>query len=232
MIGQLTSAQELAEARAKLYQLLRSIYFKPPNSDFLKSLVKWLDSLKGTEAQTQLLSEQMKHALDELDGFFKKVVDDSWDELAEAVSVEFTRLFRGISRQYSPPPPYESLYREDPGRVFGDLTLTVCREYRQFGLALADELKNEPPDHISFELDFMRLLCHQEAESWGRNDEEGALRLLATEHKFLAEHLLAWLPRFCNEVRKQDRQGLFGILADLTEGWVSFDYQQHLQETD
>ncbi len=233
MIRQLSSAQGLAEARAKLYRLLGSVYIRPPSPDFLKSLAGWVASLTGAEVPPQLLSEQMRRSLDMLGSFFKGIEEsNSWQEIAETASVEFTRLFRGVSRHYSPPPPYESLYREESGRVFGKLTASVHQEYRRFGLDLAAGLNGEPPDHISFELEFMHLLCNQEAEAWKKDDEGEALRLLLAKRDFLREHLMVWLPGFCAEVKKHDRLGLFGHLADLTEGWVIFDYQQFLKEVE
>ncbi len=53
---------------------------------------------------------------------------------------------------------------------------------------------------------------------------------MLAEKEFLGEHLMKWLPKFCGEVRKHDRLGLFHCLADLTEGWISLDFQQYLQE--
>lgn len=226
MIGQLLDARELAEARAKLYRLLSSVYIKPPDPDFLKFLAEWVASVSGAEAPFQLLSCQMRRGLKMLNSYFKRVGESSWQELGEAASVEFTRLFRGVKRHYSPLPPYESLYREDSGRVFGELTGAVRREYRRFGLELADGLGGEPPDHIGFQLDFMHFLCRQEAEAWGSANRDEALRFLLAGQEFLREHLVTWLPGFCDEVREHDRLGLFGALADLTEGWVIFDYKQ------
>ncbi len=228
----LLNARELARSRARLYQLLSSVYIKPPGADFLKSLSGWVASLDRSGGPTQFLSRQMRYSLEELDGFFKKIDEGFWAESVEAISVEFTRLFRGVKRQYSPPPPYESLYREDSGRVFGDLTFAVHREYRRFGLDLVDELNSEPPDHISFELDFMRLLCHQEAEAWAKDNQDEALRLQLAEREFLSQHLMTWLTELCDQIRKHDRLGLFRALADLTEGWINFDYQQHLQQAE
>lgn len=228
MIGQLPKAEELAAARAKLYQLLGAVYIRPPAPDFLKFLAGWVASLTGAEEVSPRLSEAMGRALSALNGFFRRMGDNPWREVSEAASVEFTRLFRGVKRHYSPLPPYESVYREDSSHVFGEVTMAVHHEYRRFGLDLANGLSGEPPDHISFELEFMYFLCRQEAEAWERGDEEEALRLRETEHEFLAEHLLTWLPKFCDEVRKHDQLGLFCSLADLTEGWVNFDYQQNL----
>ena len=218
---------ELAAARARFYQFLAAVYARPPEPDFLKSVAGWVASVAG-EGASLPLSEPIRHSLERLDNFFKRREVHS-QEFTEAVSVEFTKLFRGVKPGYSPLPPYESVYRDEAGRVFGALTVNVHQEYRRFGLDLSSGLENEPPDHISFELEFMYLLCRREAEAWEKNDEDQALRLGYAERNFLAEHLLLWLPRFCDEIRKHDQLGLFSSLADLTEGWVNFDYQQHLQ---
>ncbi len=227
---QLTNTQELARARAKLYQLLVAVYIKPPDTDFLKLLVGWVSSSVGAKGASHLLSEPMRQSLTELDSFFKKKKESSWEELEKAISVEFTKLFRGVKRHYSPLPPYESLYRDESGRVFDDITVDVLREYRRYGLELTSSLSGEPPDHISFELEFMSFLCNREAEAWDKNDEDEALSFVQAQKEFLEEHLLAWLPSFRGKIREYDRLGLFHCLADLTEDWVSFDYQNYLQE--
>ncbi len=228
MINQLLHAQDLAEARAKLYQLLATIYAAPPTPDFLKLLAEWATILRATDTTAQPLSQQIRQGLAIMDDFFKRPREESWDELVETLSVEFTRLFRGVKPNYSPLPPYESVYRENPGRVFGELSIEVKRLYHHFGLDLASEFHGEPPDHLSFELEFMHLLCNREAEAWERDNEDEALRLVQVEEDFLKEHLLTWLARFCDKIREYDRLGLFRGLADLTEGWVNFDYQQFL----
>lgn len=226
----MTNAEELARARAKLYQLLAAVYMRSPDAAFLKLLAGWVSSSVRTEGAPQLLSERMRHSLVMLDSYFKEKQQDSWNELVEALSVEFTRLFRGVKPEYSPLPPYESVYREEGGRVFSELSVEVRQEYRRFGLDLINGLNGEPPDHISFELEFMHLLCRREAEAWEKDDEDEALRLISAEKEFLEEHLTTWLPKLCDNIRAFDRLGFFRGLADVTEGWVTFDYEQHLQE--
>ncbi len=218
---------ELAEARAKLYQLLNAVYIRPPEPDFLKLLAGWVASQVETDGPSQWLSEPIRHSLSSLHSFFGK--ESRYEELAGELSVEFTRLFRGVKQHYSPPPPYESVYREEGGRVFGQLSTEVQQEYRRFGLDLVSEVNGEPPDHLSFELEFLHLLCGQEAGAWERNDDDEALRLLWAEKCFLEEHLLTWLPKVCEKIREFDRLGFFRCLADLTEGWVIFDYHEHLK---
>ncbi len=228
MTKQLTDAYELAEARSKLYQLLAMVYAGPPSLDFLKFLAGWVASVNKDEEHSQLLSQQMRHSLSILDSFFEK--GNFGEELGETISVEFTRLFRGVKPHYSPPPPYESVYREESGSVFGESTVAVHQKYLHFGLGLPERVSGEPPDHVSFELEFMHHLCSKEAEAWDGGNKEEALEMMRAEEEFLREHLLAWLPKFSNKVREYDRFGFFCNLADLTEGWVAFDYQQHLQD--
>lgn len=228
MTKQLTDAYELAQARSKLYQLLAMVYAGPPSLDFLKFLAGWVASVNKDEGHSQLLSHQMRHSLSILDRFFEK--GNFGEELGETVSVEFTRLFRGVKPHYSPPPPYESVYREESGSVFGESTVAVHQKYLHFGLDLPEGVSGEPPDHVSFELEFLHNLCSKEADAWDRGNEEEALRMMRAEKEFLGEHLLAWLPKFCDKIREYDRLGFFRGLADLTEGWVAFDCQQHLQD--
>ena len=230
MTTQTVKSSELARARAKLYQLLAAVYIKPPDTDFLKLLVGWVSSSVGTEGASHLLSEPMRQSLTMLDGFFKEKRESSWEEIEKAISVEFTKLFRGVKRHYSPLPPYESLYRGESGCVFDDITVDVLREYRRYDLELTSSLNGEPPDHISFELEFMCFLCDREAEAWDKNDEEEASQLLLAERGFLEQHLMIWLPSLGGKIREYDRLGLFSGLAELTEGWISFDYQSYLQE--
>ena len=230
MIKQLLNAHNLAEARAKLYQLLAAVYTKSPDEDFLKLLAVWVSSSVRNEEASQLLSEPMRQSLAMLDSFFEEKSEGSWKELEEGVSVEFTRLFRAVKRRYSPLPPYESLYRGESARVFDDVTVDVLREYHRYGLELTSSLSGEPPDHISFELEFMSFLCNREVEAWDKDNEDEALGFAQAQKGFLAEHLLAWLPGFSDKIREYDQLGLFRGLADLTESWVTFDYQEHLQE--
>ena len=105
MTIQLTNARELAEARANLYQLLAAVYLKPPDVNFLRFLEGWSSSAVENEGVSRLSSERMKHSLAMLDSYFKEKQRDSRNELAEALSVEFTKLFRGVKPNYSPLPP-------------------------------------------------------------------------------------------------------------------------------
>ena len=125
-------------------------------------------------------------------------------------------LFRGLSRRNSPLPPYESVYLE--GRLFGEAAGKITELLKQYSL---QPRNNEPLDHISLELDFMRLLCQNEAEAG--NLGAGAKDALREEEKFLEEHLLRWAPALCEQIRKFDTKGFYKALADVTEEWLVYD---------
>jgi TorA maturation chaperone TorD len=230
MYCQEVGRSELSQARAKVYQLLSTLYFKPHQPDLLRFLAEWVAPQIEAEDAYQTLSLEIRQGLSLLDSFFKTVQGKTWEEIGDAISVEFTMLFRGVKKEYSPPPPYESVYCEESGRVFGELTMEVYRQYRSFGYNLTDELKSEPPDHVSFELYFMHLMCSKEAEAWQGEDAHKVLHLQKVEREFCQKHLLTWIHRLRDRIREFDSLGFFLGLAELTVGWVAFDYQQHLQD--
>ncbi|OGC94411.1 MAG: hypothetical protein A2W25_01895 [candidate division Zixibacteria bacterium RBG_16_53_22] len=218
---------ELARARAKLYQLLGALYFKPYQPEMLSLLAQWVKTRAAADFR-QTFSAEINLGLSLLKDFFREKSGNTWPELGEIVSVEFTRLFRGVKIGYSPPPPYESVYREETGRVFGEVTVAVWRKYRSFGFSPVKELKNEPPDHLGLEMEFMHRLCSLEADAWQEADVHKAHQVMDGEREFCREHLLTWLPQWRDRIREFDSPGFFRGLAELTLGWVAFDYNQNL----
>lgn len=158
---------------------------------------------------------KMKRGLKQISTWLEKRGSEP-SEIA-ALETEFTRLFRGLGRAKSPPPPYESVYL-DSGLLFGPSTQRVADTYRRFRVKGQD---NEPPDHITLEMDFMRFLCDREVAAW---ETGNAQVLLEEEEAYLREHLVSWVPFFCENVRRFDAAGFYAGLADLTEGWISCDH--------
>jgi TorA maturation chaperone TorD len=143
---------------------------------------------------------------------------------AELLGVEFTELLRGI-RQTSPPPPYESLYRE--GIIQGEATQRVMEAYRAFGVH--PEGTGEPADHISLELDFMRHLVTLE----GGAESAGELRrILRAEDEFLGEHLCRWVAALRERIEAQDGTGFYSSVASFTSGWVVDDRRRVRERLD
>ena len=213
----------IAKFRSKIYRFLSLIFLHHMDEYFLKQVKELVGSRLG-EASNEQMPEKMYKGLEKVSEYLKVNDGVVFSVLEESLASEFTRLFRGINKLYSPPPPYESVYKE--GLCFGESTVEVSKSYRYFNLDLEGKFKGEPSDHISFELDFMHLLCKKEDEAWRNNDRETASMLLKAEERFLDEHLSTWIDKFCENIRKYDRLGFYRGWADVIEGWIEFDHQQ------
>ena len=216
---------QLAESRSKIYGFLSSVYIEVPSRNFVKTLLgEGVSSFLSILPSDIGLPQEIEEGLEDIQRFIKTSSDQAVEEVHQSLSVDYTRLFRGIMPGYGPPPPYESVYRE--GRCWGESTVEVLKEYRCFGLTPGGTHSGEPPDYLQFELEFMRFLCTKEAEAWRIGDQEEALKLLSTQERFLGEHLIKWIHNFCENIRKYDTLGFYRGWADATEGWIHFDIHQ------
>lgn len=191
-----------AEDRSHFFWWLAEWFLGPPDQERLSSLTQ-----------------------DHLDDTPGDAMDLAWQTLARArpdpalVSVdelgaEFTRLISGIQEGMGPPPPFESVWREE--RLIGETTLAVVEAYISAGFAeIAPEVG--PQDHIAAELRFLALLALRESEAWRGGDTEGAKKRLAQQRDFLIRHLSTWAPRWADKVEEEARLPLFSALAGLTK---------------
>lgn len=216
---------KLAEDRAGVYQLLSFIYLKPPDLDILKGLLDLgFHTMSIASKNDNLFPEQMLKGLKIIQDYLENHSKKSQDLNDTNLQIEFTKLFRGINSGVSARPPYESIYIGEK-TVFGESTMEVYLKYCEYGLSLASQYKGEPPDYISFELDFMRFLCSRESEARQEGNQDQTLEYLKTEKSFLDVHLLKWVSKFCNEVRTYEKLGFYRGWADITESWINFDNQ-------
>ncbi|OGO22804.1 MAG: hypothetical protein A2144_07805 [Chloroflexi bacterium RBG_16_50_9] len=206
---------QLAQSRARVYGILAVICAGLPGERLVRLFSDWNISENITR---DIIPPGMKRGLATINNWLERHGSEP-SEIA-ALEIEFTRLFRGLDRAKSPPPPYESVYL-DSGLLYGPSAQRVAEIYRRFQVAARD---NEPPDYIALELDFMRLLCEKEALAW-RSRDNNVRELLAAENDFLREHLTAWAPVFCESVRKYDAIAFYAGLVDITEGWLLCDQE-------
>lgn len=201
----------VAEGRSKIYWFLSHFYLIRPNGQFLGELSQWLaEQSRGGEEGLTCGVDLLKSVLRERDR----------SQLTERLLREYTRLFRGVKEGYGPPPPYESVYRES--RLMGDITAAVVAKYAQAGYAVID-LATGPQDHIGAELKFMALLCYDESVAWRKGDTNGAVRRWQWQENFLDEHLLHWVPAYCDRIQENSVEPFYRAAALLTEQTVVQD---------
>lgn len=205
-----------AQDRSRFFWWLAEWFLNPPTQDQIAALPAPDDA---TDAATDNTTEAVAAA---------DAIDVAWQALASAVpktvaegleplGIEFTRLFSGIQEGSAPPPPFESVWRED--RLIGESTVQVIEAYAKAGFADID-LEAGPQDHVAVELKFIALLALREAEAWQADDKAGAHQRLVQQRDFLNQHLAAWAPRWADAIIEQARAPLFAALAELLKAGI------------
>ncbi len=141
---------------------------------------------------------------------------------AGALAIEHARLFAGLGASYGAIPPYESLHAGNEPRE--DRVVNVTDAYRDAGLERIG-VPAVPQDHLGVELRFMALLCAKESEAWNHGDAEGAPSLLTRERTFLDDHLLRWVPAYCDYIVAEAREPYFAAVARMTADALALDRQ-------
>ena len=130
----------------------------------------------------------------------------------QAVAVDFTRLFGGVSEAYGSRPPYESAARS--GTWGGDIAVAVAAVYASAEIE-PPVPTGAPHDHLVAELGFLAIACVREAEAWQLGNRNAALDWVMQQREFLDQHLLKWLPDYCRQLAGLAQSSLYRALLDL-----------------
>lgn len=212
--------------RCRVYAFLEQFYNGVPTENFVEKLFNE-GFIKNLEDLTKLAGGELREGAELLEYFIKLSSSKNLAQLTEELAVEYTRLFRGLKPRYSPPPPYESIYRGED-RVMGESTLSVMRSYLDAGVAL-DKEYGGPPDYIGTELKFMALTSYREAENWREGAAESieeAKRLLKVQERFLKEHMHNWIPKFCDVMLEEAESDFYRAVAKFTRGFIGVEREQ------
>lgn len=125
-----------------------------------------------------------------------------------------TKTYRGLTGA-----PYESLYRDSSGTLMGPIRTQVFNTYKRERIALQPDL-DLPEDHLSFEMEFLAVLCDRCAKAVEAGDRDEALRVLGVQKAFLEEHVLAWFPRFHNLTTKLLETRFYRGVLNVTRGFL------------
>ncbi|HXH14019.1 MAG TPA: molecular chaperone TorD family protein [Alphaproteobacteria bacterium] len=205
---------ELAVARAQVYGLL-SVGFAKPDAALATAL--W-QGVFVRRCQRTLQAALAVIPGDAMQALAWRGELPTCDAVAQALQLEYTRLF--IGPHALPAPPYESVYREPLWGVMGETTLAVRQAYEAAGFALDPEAR-ELPDHVAAELEFLACLSDEQAAAWSVVDEARAMHWLRHEHAFLEAHLGQWLPAFAERVVAAAAVPFYSGLARIASGFVA-----------
>jgi len=208
---QLKDRAEHAQQRSNVYGFLARIYRKELTSDLLAQI-------KGPQfaAVFSDLGVQLG------DKFFS----EPDEELIENHSIEYTRLFLGPGKHIS---PHESIHYErddgDWGSLWGASTVEVKKFVESLGLEYK-ETDRSIPDHISVEFELMQKLIEKEKQAWDENGGKDVLHFIKIEKMFMEDHIIKWIPQFCDKVIAETELPFYREIAKLTKNFLEFDKEE------
>ncbi len=207
-------APSFARYRGGLYELASAVFSDAPSAGELEQLVDAAHETAGAPC-----ARASERAL--LDGL-ASYADADFERVRVRVASEYAELFVG------PRPPlapyYESVYLGYPSRLFTEQTEQVREFYARHGFAIEGGRK-VPEDSLYFELSFMKELCAREADAVARGDSESAQGCLATQRRFLVEHVGAWSGLFAQRVEKAAVSGFYQLWAGFVHAFVREDIE-------
>lgn len=209
---------ELAQTRSEVYKILAQC-FSEPSKEIVKDLrgTSLTSSLKDFLEKIDLENPNFNEGNNDLETYIKKNEDLALDDLHLNLRIEDARLFIGPRRL--PSPPYESVYRTEGRLVMGESTVEVKKMYEKAGLQIVEQY-TDLPDHIALELEFMYFLCVEEANAWKKDDKPTALKHLEMQKEFLDEHLMRWVPKFCDSVVNAAKLEFYRGLAKIAKEFI------------
>jgi TorA maturation chaperone TorD len=69
----------------------------------------------------------------------------------------------------------------------------------------------------------MSLLAHKEQVAWQTGDAAAATTRSEQQREFLGRHLLAWAPRWTEQLQRDSHEARFVHLAALVRGFLELD---------
>ncbi|HEU4383654.1 MAG TPA: molecular chaperone TorD family protein [Anaeromyxobacteraceae bacterium] len=175
---------------------------------------EFLDALREQAAAIPHLAAALDRHAERLEAARRALEGMSVTEL----EVAFTGTF--VAGMPEPPcPPYEGLVRQAHSRV--QILLEVSDFYRHFGLKMdPGERKNELPDHLCAEIEFLQFLCLKEAQAREEGQTDLCRGYVLAQRDFLARHLVEWTRPFAERLAAHSQHLWFSAVAALLADYL------------
>jgi len=186
---------QMARARASFYAFVNVHFTTLPDLGFVSHIrsSEYASALQAL-VDDDTLPDDVTQGAALMQGYIQSNLGLEPPAFSDNLGVDRTRLYRGVSPNYGPPPPYEAVWTKS-GIGVTQLLQLVAQMYRESGMAVSADSK-ERLDYVGVELSFAQQLALREAEAWEAGDSERAKALLQQQSGFLANHVGQWAPFF------------------------------------
>jgi TorA maturation chaperone TorD len=203
---------ELIRGRASVYELLSRIFLVEVDPPFL-------DYLRQADFSIHVDNADLTEGYALLRTFQRNIDERTLLDLA----VDYVRAFIGSGQSGdSAAYPYESVYTSPDHLIMQDARDEVLDHYRQEGMGKPDSFP-DPEDHVALELSFMAHLNRRALELFESGQDREAIAYLEKQRHFLEEHLLTWVPKFCDDVPRFAQGDLYLGVAKVTRGFLAVE---------
>ena len=208
-----------AAERAQVYGFLAAVFSSTVDEQLIENLGASHLKLIGVLEQDNDLTGDLREGICALERFQREVSNRSPAAIKAALAEEYARLLQASQPEDRLIYACETAYASAGTPGADSIRAALKRAYAEGGLSLpANTLM--PPDFIGCELDFMRQLCTSECAAWSESDRRTALNYQGLEHTFLRDHLMCWVPRFCEALLMQTKLDFYRGIACLTKGFI------------
>ncbi len=211
--------QLLAQARATFSSLLSVHFLNIPDTDFSGKLRQgeFTQSLELLANETDVHPDIAAGAGRML-AFLAVTQDQPPETLAQTLGIDRTRLYRGVSPQYGPPPPYEAEWVSTQDKS-GALQ-QIAAIYHESGMMKAPEA-NERLDYIGIELAYIEQMAGEELRRWQSGESEQASQYYALQKSFTLEHLAKWVPAFVEKALEYAQTDFYRGHLFMLRGFIA-----------
>lgn len=102
--------------------------------------------------------------------------------------------------------------------------LDILSEITEFYIKYGAEIANATPDHLAVELEFMYYLIAREYDALESNNPDEAKKYKKAQQDFLEKHLLKWLDKLYECVRKKSSLRGYVELIKTIHTFIKSDY--------
>lgn len=195
-VSQLQILQEKMEDYTAVKEglnLWRHFFNKGYTNEFVDTICKF--SMAEDEKKTDFII-----AIEEIQSINSSIVTEKW---FKEIQADFTQIMYGPHKLKAY--PFESIELTGEKQLMQPLTIDIRKEYLKAGVALKN-MNCIPDDFISIELEFVFLVLDRALTKWSQGDVNGALEDITIFRNFMKNHILKWVPSFCDKASKSAYQ--------------------------
>ncbi len=211
----------VSQIRSAFYGYFSKIFREPVKEDFIGLTEQFLPHFEklaefaGEELTRQAINDMKKYleaekSLTDKNGY----LDELNRQFTSAYLLGRNSVPTSASVYLSP----DKLLKREPWEK-------VCRVYRARGFKMPENF-NEPEDHISMELLYLKKLSDLMIDVIDKGMTEKIEEILKEQKTFIEEHLLTWVPDFAELTQKQSKSCgslLYGPAAAVMTEFLRYD---------